>query len=49
MRQGRVCLWQQRRCSEANARRHLENTPRSYADFGRRNAELAARLSGPMN
>ena len=44
MRRGRVCSWQQRRCSEAGARRHVESTPLSYADFGRRNAELAARL-----
>jgi excinuclease ABC subunit C len=46
MRGGRVFSWQQRRCSEAGARRHIENTPLSYAEFGRRNAELAARLLG---
>ena len=49
MRLGRVCSWQQRRCSEAHARRQVENTPAGYADFGRRNAELAARLNGPMS
>jgi excinuclease ABC subunit C len=49
MRGGRVCTWQQRRCSEARARRQVENTPLSYADFGRRNAELAAHLIGPMS
>ena len=48
MRRGRVCNWQHRRCSEAVARRYVENTPVSYAEFGRRNAELAARLIGPM-
>jgi excinuclease ABC subunit C len=48
MHRGRVCVWKQRMCPEASARRHIENTPRSYADFARRNAELAARLSGPM-
>ena len=48
-RQGRVCSWQQRRCSEASARRHVEHTPLSYTHFGRRNAELAARLIGPMS
>ena len=45
-RRGRVCSWQQRRCPEAGARQHVENTPLSYADFARRNAELAARLIG---
>lgn len=49
MRRGRVCSWQHRRCSEAGARRHVEATPLSYADFGRRNAELAAHLIGPMS
>lgn len=49
MRKGRVRSWQQLRCSEAGARRHVESTPLSYADFGRRNAELAARLIGPMS
>jgi excinuclease ABC subunit C len=48
MRGGRVCVWQQRRCSEASARRYLKDTPLSYVDFGRRNAELAARLIGPV-
>jgi excinuclease ABC subunit C len=48
-RQGRLCCWQQRRCSEARARRRVEATPPSYADFGRRNAELAARLIAPMS
>ena len=46
MRRGRVCSWQQRRCSEASARSHVERTPTGYTDFGRRNAELAARLMG---
>lgn len=46
MRRGRVCRWEQRECSEAGARRHIEATPPSYVDFGRRNAELAARLIG---
>lgn len=49
MRRGRVCSWQQRRCSEASARRYVENSPLSSADFGRRNAELAARLMGPVS
>jgi excinuclease ABC subunit C len=49
MRGGRVCRWQQRRCSEAGARRLVESTPLGYADFGRRNAELAARLTGPTS
>ena len=49
MRRGRIRGWQQRRCSEAAARPHVENTPLAYADFGRRNAELAARLIDPMS
>jgi excinuclease ABC subunit C len=44
MRGGRICRWEQRSCSEAAARRHVELTPAGYVDFGRRNAELAARL-----
>jgi excinuclease ABC subunit C len=44
MRGGRMCRWEQRSCSEAAARRHVEATPATYVDFGRRNAELAARL-----
>ena len=46
MRRGRLCRWEQRLCSEATARRHVEATPPRYADFGHRNAELAARLIG---
>jgi excinuclease ABC subunit C len=44
MRGGRIRRWEQRSCSEAAARRHVDATPTGYVDFGRRNAELAAGL-----
>jgi excinuclease UvrABC nuclease subunit len=43
----RVRVWRQRPCAAAAARRHLAGTPSGWADFARRNAELAARLSSP--
>ena len=47
IRGGRVRGWRQRSCGAAAARRHLAGTPPGWADFARRNAELAARLSSP--
>jgi excinuclease ABC subunit C len=44
IRDGRMRGWRQRPCGPAAARRHLTGTPPGWADFARRNAELAARL-----
>jgi excinuclease ABC subunit C len=44
IRDGRMRGWRQRPCGAAAARRHLTGTPPGWADFARRNAELAARL-----
>ena len=47
IRDGRMRGWRQRPCGAAAARRHLTGTPPGWADFARRNAELAARLRSP--
>jgi excinuclease UvrABC nuclease subunit len=44
IRGGRLRGWRQCPCGAAAARRHLAGTPPGWADFARRNAELAARL-----
>jgi excinuclease ABC subunit C len=44
IRGGRMSGWRQRPCGAAAARRHLAGTPPRWAEFARRNAELAARL-----
>jgi len=44
IRDGRMRGWRQLSCGAAAARRHLTGTPPGWADFARRNAELAARL-----
>jgi excinuclease ABC subunit C len=47
VRAGRLSIWTQRSCGEATARARLEATPPDWADFARRNADLAARLAKP--
>ena len=48
VRAGRLCGWRLRGCGPAAARRYLaEPPPPAWADFARRNAELAARLRSP--
>ncbi len=49
MRAGRLHTWTQRPCTQANARRHLTQTPAEWADFAARNAQLAARLAGSQS
>jgi excinuclease ABC subunit C len=44
VRGGRLTGWTQRACAEPSARAYLGETPRDWAAFARRNAELAARL-----
>ena len=46
VRAGRLAGWSHRACGPAAARRHLEQTPPEWTAFARRNAELAARLTG---
>ena len=46
IRGGRLCHWSQRRCPRSRAASRLAVTPAGWADFARRNAELAAALSG---
>jgi len=45
VRDGRLCSWRQRPCSESAARPRLAATPAAWSEFSRRNAELAARLA----
>ncbi len=47
IRGGRMSDWRQRPCGAAAARHHLAGTPPGWAEFARRNAELAARLRAP--
>jgi excinuclease ABC subunit C len=44
VRGGRLCQWSARRCSRSRATPRLAATPTAWADFARRNAELAAAL-----
>jgi len=44
IRGGRLSGWRQRDCGEAAARRYLAQTPPEWWEFGRRSADLAARL-----
>ena len=46
IRGGRMSGWRQRPCAAA-ARRYLDQSPPAWAQFARRNAELAARLRSP--
>jgi excinuclease ABC subunit C len=45
VRRGRLTDWTRCDCGEVAARRHLSDTPPEWAEFARRNAELAARLT----
>lgn len=45
VRGGRLCEWSQRRCSRPRAAPRLAATPVAWAEFARRNAELAAALA----
>jgi excinuclease UvrABC nuclease subunit len=47
IRGGRMSGWRQRPCEAAAARRYLAGSPAAWADFARRNADLAARLRSP--
>lgn len=44
MRAGRLCHWEQRRCSRTAAQPRLAATPADWVDFAQRNAVLAAEL-----
>jgi excinuclease ABC subunit C len=44
VRDGRMCGWRQRRCSESAAQLRVAATPANWVDFAQRNADLAARL-----
>lgn len=44
VRGGRLSEWTQRACGERAAQPHLDRTPRLWAEFARRNAELAASI-----
>jgi excinuclease ABC subunit C len=44
IRGGCLCAWSTRACTETAARTHTATTPARWANFARRNAELAARL-----
>jgi excinuclease ABC subunit C len=46
VRDGRLCSWTRRRCSETAARPHLTSTPSDWSLFADRNARLAATLAG---
>ena len=48
IRGGRMSGWRQRPCAAAAARRYLDQSPPAWAQFARRNAELAARLRPPQ-
>ncbi len=45
-RRGQVREWVQSRCPQSDATQRLAGTPPDWADFARRNAELAAALAG---
>lgn len=45
VRDGRLCSWRQRACTELRAQPQVAATPPSWTEFVRRNAELAARLA----
>jgi excinuclease ABC subunit C len=45
VRAGRMCEWEQRRCSGTGAAARVAATPVGWAPFAQRNAELAAALS----
>ena len=47
VRAGRLSIWTLRACGEAAARVRLEATPPDWAEFARRNADLAAGLARP--
>jgi excinuclease ABC subunit C len=45
VRDGRLCSWTRRRCTEVGARSRLAATPPGWREFSHRAAELAARLT----
>jgi excinuclease ABC subunit C len=45
IRDGRLCQWSQRRCSQSGAAPRLAATPASWTGFAQRTAELAAALA----
>lgn len=45
IRNGLLCSWTQRRCSEVAALRHIVATHPDWQTFARRNAQLAAALA----
>lgn len=44
IREGRLCEWTQRRCSQQVAAQRLADSPPAWAGFAQQNAELAAAL-----
>jgi excinuclease ABC subunit C len=44
IRDGRLCRWSQRNCSQSGATPQLAATPAGWRGFAQRNAELAAAL-----
>jgi excinuclease ABC subunit C len=44
IRNGRLCQWSQRTCSQSGAASQLAATPPDWRGFAQRNAELAAAL-----
>jgi excinuclease ABC subunit C len=44
IRDGRLCQWSQRHCSQSGATPQLAATPAGWRGFAQRNAELAAAL-----
>lgn len=46
IRNGRLCQWSQRMCSQSGAAPQLAATPADWRGFAQRNAELAAALAG---
>jgi excinuclease ABC subunit C len=44
IRDGRLCQWSQRTCSQSSAMPQLAATPAGWRGFAQRNAELAAAL-----
>jgi excinuclease ABC subunit C len=45
IRDGRLCQWSQRKCSQSGATPQLAATPAGWRGFAQRNAELAAALA----
>jgi excinuclease ABC subunit C len=49
IRDGRLCRWSQRPCSQPGATRALAATPAAWRDFTQRNHDLAATLTQPLS